>query len=98
MLVVPSTAPPALAIRGAVTCQLTPPAAAATSAPDPAGGGPPAPGTVVTLTEQATGVDLVCAGAHHTVDLAGNAKILIGSTHVTKGHPVVEVKTETEDL
>ena len=88
----------ALATSGAVTGWFTPLAAAAISAPDPAGGGIPAPGTEVTLTERATGVDLVCAGAHHTVDLAGSAKVLIGSTHTTEGHPVVEVKTETEDL
>ncbi|MCO6009249.1 hypothetical protein NE236_30190 [Actinoallomurus purpureus] len=87
----------ALAISGATACWLTPLATAATSAPDPSGG-IPAPGTEVRLTEKATGVDLVCAGAHHTVDLTGRAKVLIGSTHTAKGHPVVEVKTESEDL
>jgi hypothetical protein len=93
-----ATALATLAVSGAVTCGPGPLAAAAITAPDPTDGGIPAPGTEVTLTERATGVDLVCAGAHHTVDLAGSSAIRIGSTHITEGHPVVELETDAEDL
>lgn len=58
----------------------------------------PGPGTVVTLTEHARGVELVCAGRRVRFDLDGTGTITVGQTHTDAGHPVVDLTTRTESL